>query len=471
MTAFPTITADTPVNDAALLDGLITDLDERRLALYGVAPAEDPKNEVWFTWPLDPAYTVVGVYDEETDTTELSTTRGFGLTIGRRVTITGIGTFTIIEAYSGRAIVQGDATCAGATWKIAPAGNVIDAHFWATLQGIATVLVPYYLNSFAHPDGFAGEAAPEFFAVDSEDFLAATGLAEGLWRRVRARGPCSLTYDAESDTTTIVDGGASPDFVAGHVGHLVDVFGVGQFVVATVEDASTITVAGDAARGHPDTVVSVLPDDPMGQDDAAFDRWGACEAGDVLGPWLLFDLIAAMGAMKWTVAVSAFGTGIEGQDGMGDDDDLAHAKADAEAAFAADEPGGSNYVQATAVTEPGQYDWRGTLARSAGYGFWEVPDVPPGGAPLIYDIDLYAVASRAGMLNVFNGNGDFEAEDEDVMKLFDSVADCADRYGQGETLLGDHSVAPAWPGSDPSGSGYFVMAYYGVVKWHFAHEA
>ena len=78
MTAFPTITADTPVNDAEILDAIVTDLDERWRAVGapdyqypGTWMSVSPRY-AWFKWPLDPADTVSGTYDEETDSTPVN---------------------------------------------------------------------------------------------------------------------------------------------------------------------------------------------------------------------------------------------------------------------------------------------------------------------------------------------------------------------------------------------------------------
>jgi hypothetical protein len=526
MTAFPTITADTPVNDAEILDAIVTDLDERWRAVGapdyqypGTWMSVSPRY-AWFKWPLDPADTVSGTYDEETDSTRLDITApvfaGFGAgfylwsspspgwvgawVTGRHLKVTGVGTFTVLasgwldypEYTRPYVTVQGDATCDGATYEIAPAGNVLNTSFWLILQGIAAAIIPRYLNSYAYPEGFAGEAALSFFALSSEDWLAATGLSHSSPRRIRARGPCSLTYDEEADTTTIVDSGAAPDFVAGHVGHRVDVFGVGQFVVATVEDGATITVEGNAAQGHPDTVVSVLPDDPMDQDDAAFEH-GPCDVGDVLGPWLLYDLIAMLKAMKLTATESVFFTNGESQYGAGGAVGyppdtpgacLARAIADAEAAFAACTPvagglGAASGIVWAAFWYPYEFGYGAALERGDGYGVWSVP----GDSPLGYDIDLYAIATvptgpwvttvpggnQGYHDRTFDGNGDFD--EADVLTLLDSVLGCTALWGQSETLIGDHSAAPAWPPTSESGhtAGYSVSACYGVVKWHFTH--
>jgi hypothetical protein len=221
--------------------------------------------------------------------------------------------------------------------------------------------------------------------------------------------------------------------------------------------------------------VSILPDDPMDLDDAAW-GYGPCEVGDVQGPWLLFDLVAAMKPLELTAADSAgfAGDRQEGAGYFGDppDDNLAHAKADAEAAFAACEPEYGGGLSAGTVTYPLFTPSIGLVGRNEAHGSWSVPG---GSAPLVYDIDIYAIASAAppfeGVNGTFNGNGDFDAADEDVLTLCTSDAGCTDRSGQSAAVVGSHTALPAWPPSDPGNHGYYVSASFGVVKWHFTHEA
>jgi hypothetical protein len=407
--------------------------------------------------------------------------------LGRHIDVAGVGKFTVVEmgfenpsSPYGKpyVIVQGDAHCACNYFAYSPAGNVLDAVFWATLQKFLAAVVPLYLNSYTYSGGFAGETAPSFYAVGLPDYLEAAGL---LWfpRRVRARGPCSMTYDAEEDVTTIenldITDENPADFVEGHVGHRVDVFGVGQFTVATVESGAIITVAGDAARGHPDTVVSILPDDSLDLNDTAW-GYGPHTGGDVLGLWLLFDLIAAQKPLEWTAAdVAGFGGG-EMQEGVGymgdppDDNNLAHAKADAEAAFSACEPQSSSGLGAGTTTQVNPQPWA-HMARKDGHGVWSVPQ---GSDPLVYDIDMYAIAVAASApaphpAGTFNGNGDFTVAD--VLSLCTSDAGCTDRSGVSSAVIGNHTTPPAWPPSDPGVHGYYVATVLGVVKWHFTHEA
>lgn len=486
MTAFATIVADTFWNDAEILDAIVGDLDERWRAAGSppdnpVAAPYGPKS-VWLSLPLDAAKTLSGEYDEETDTTTLYSTGAgsdpWGFTnqilVGRRFEISGVGAFAVLSTGIGEnpsVVVQGDATCAGATWRVAPAGNVLDAAFWSQLQRTAQTIIPLYLDTYTYPAGFAGLAVLPFFSVVGAAFLT-VALGDGYrgWpRRIRARGPCSLTYDAEADTTTIVDLATAenhePDFVAGHVGMRVDVFGVGQFKIATVESADTITIEGDAARSHPDTVVSILPDDPVDLSDAAFDKYGLCERGDVLGPWLLFDLIAACKALKKTAATSAYGVGGAGNFGEGyatvfPNNTFADAKSAAEAAFAGGYGGG---LYAFAITEVWGGGAHAVIERGDVDGVgWNVPE---GSDPLVYDVDVYAIPTAQG---TFDGNGDFAAPD--VLTLVGSGEACPDRSGTSEAAFGNHAALPAWSAADPGSRGYQVWSVVGAVTWNFTHS-
>lgn len=568
MSNFPTIAADTPFNDAAILDQIVDALDERWRAAGG--PGAGPRS-VWFSVPETAGYTASGTFGVEQEdsgqiagdgtdgpynwrvavhppvkpgTVHIDAEDGEGNIVqsltddgagnlsdeadgagefdyntgcaaftftdpvpsyapivaryqsawtelavsgagtpaypwwptaiaGHRVHVAGKGDFTCLWSSGGTMTVEGDASCSGAALSLAPAGNVINAAFWATLQACIQAVVPCYLNSYAYTGGFEGESAFSYFSLTG-DWLTAAGL-EHFPRRVRARGPCSLTYDSETDTTTVYDyGSAEPDFAAGHVGKRIDIFGIGLFIVASVVDAQTITVSGRAE--HPDTVVSILPDDPMDQDDAAFDKFGPCEVGDVMGPWLLYDLIAAMKPLAWTAPTAGWANAGEpnARHGIGVDADLATAESDAEAAFNAGDPlTWDAGLYAVTQTDDRYYylfgTWRAEVTRQRAKAGWIVP---ADSAPLVYDVDVYGLPSPpagAGQSNnVFDGNGDFPASGE--LHLLGSESGLTDRSGVTTAWFGS-LTAPAWPAASPPPwqyRGYGAVAY-AVVKWHFAY--
>jgi hypothetical protein len=394
---------------------------------------------------------------------------------GRRLVVAGAGTFTILQSGDTYAVVSGDASCTAAAYSVAAGGNVIDSGFWAAWQECILTLIPYYLNIHAWGGGFEGEAALHFFGVGQPDYLEEAGLID-FPRRVPARGPCTLIYDEEADTTAVHDTSDSEDyeFVAGHEGMRLDVFGVGQFVIASVDDNRTVTLGGRVEHGGASAVVSVLPDDPLDQADPAF-IYGLCQTGDVMGPWLMADLILAMGPLAETTSAEGC-TALWGQEeadantktGEGDDLHLADAKSAAQAAYASASPAHAStvpYAVSRISTGSGPGWYNASLWRAMARGYWHAPE---DSAPLPFDVDFYAIPARPAYGSGFAGNGDFTVEG--VLHLCLTETDIEDRTGLTAAEFGS-LTQPVWEPGGIVGSlyGYEVPAPAAVYRWHFTH--
>jgi hypothetical protein len=510
--SLPTIAATTPWNDEGVLSAVIAGLKERCTATVGGDGLKAGIDAVWLKIDLDPAFTISGTYDEETDSTTLICDDGavhfynswpvnplypldFPLPwVMQKIVVTGVGEFTIREAghSDGHSyvVVNGDATCAAATYSVSPKGSVLGYYFWRVLQTtIEEGLTSQYLNTYSYrdPEGESPQVNAFFYHVPA-DFRAAAGLYV-FPRRIRARGPCSLSYDAEADETTIADPGTpvAGSFSAGHVGKRLDIFGAGQFVITACLDENRVTVAGRVT--HADTVVSVLPDSPFDLADAAFEE-GCCNYGDVLGPWLLFDLVAAIRALEYTlIGISyTYGeSGVEGRRAEEIQDNENHpdepnegrwpiVKTNAEAVYAAADPCNEG-LRCLGQLDAGYINHynRGTLIRGRAKFTWAVPE---SSAPLGYDIDLYGAADRPGgtepeLVATFDGHGDFPVEG--VLHLCCSEADVEARSGVSTDWVGSLALpnwppaTPTYPDATPMRNGYEGTPWVGVVKWAFEY--
>ena len=357
-------------------------------------------------------------------------------------------------------------------WSGATACQAPPRSWLARLPTCRGATDPTHASGFAAGDYALGD--PIFFAVDLPAFLEAAGV-NVFPRRVRARGPCSFEYDEESDTTTVVDltetEENAPDFLVDHVGMRLDVFGVGQFTIESFVDETTVVIAGRVERSN--AVVSVLPDNPMNLTDPAFGE-GVCAAGDVQGPWLLYDLTAVMAPLEWTNPSGRLGQADDNyRNGSGySTESVEAAKADAETAYGETLATVDTGPLATVAVTTGGGSYLVEIARAKSKGYWSVPEAS---APLTFDVDIYA-AVTAPMNGIipgdFDGGGDFPDADTVILCLSESGK--TDRTGATAGTFGSLTLPACWPSTWTMGdgiAGYVCAGTLVVAKWHFTHTA
>ncbi len=219
--------------------------------------------------------------------------------------------------------------------------------------------------------------------------------------------------------------------------------------------------------------------------DAAY-SYGVCQAGDIIGPWLLADLQAALNVLIWTME---WGTGhSQGYQGayweVGTDNALAFGwgtnppwqdfkdAVDAEWLTAAlsDYDSPMAYTRALGDSTNG---YQGDIGRCASYCVWDCPE-----ATLKRDVDFYSIAQHGGTAqdNTFGPNGDWgvgHVVGELHWWLTDAVQDGLTGISSG--LFGTLPRAhPDWCDEPSSGHskylGYITeSAHIGIVfRWNVA---
>ncbi|MBE3100131.1 MAG: hypothetical protein IMZ44_23680 [Planctomycetes bacterium] len=393
---------------------------------------------------------------------------------GKRITVTGVGTFRILAVNATNEIeVSGNAATGGATFSISAAGTALDAAFWAMLQNALLDLVPQFVDSYNHPDGFEGssEAIPLF---DLATWREAAGLTSGFPRCVPTLSPLDGVYDAETDTTAITFTGEGW-FVAGHVGARINIHGVGMFAIASVEDGTHATVSGDATCE--DRAFSVLPQDWTDQADPAF-GYTVAASGDVLGPWLLADLQAGLKVLRWTT--SSFYPEDPCFVGWTADSEESWlvatgysptSYAQAKLACETDWAAGSPQVREDPPKAESRTYWNGDayaayLERCGNYIAWSVLGAAE---DLACDLDLYVSGAAPGM--TWDDNGDWpEGYTPDTLHLWNTVKGLAEPTGLTDTIFGQRSpTKPNWPPSNPGNVGYVAGDYPAALcRWDIA---
>lgn len=392
---------------------------------------------------------------------------------GRPITVTGVGTFRILAVNATNEIeVSGNAATGGATFSISAAGTALDAAFWAMLQNAVLDLVPRYVDSYHHPDGFEGEADIPLF--DLATWREAAGLDSGFPRRVPILAPLDGVYDAETDTTALTFGGEGW-FVAGHVGARINIHGVGTFVIASVEDGTHATVTGDATCAG--RAFSVLVQDWTDQADPAF-GYTVAASGDVLGPWLLADLQAGLKVLKWTTSTiypqdpCFVGWTANGEESWQNalafsPTSYAQAKAACETDWAAGSPQAREYPPiANASTFWNGEQYRAYLERCGNYIGWSVLGAAE---DLACDLDLYVAAGAPGM--TWDDNGDWpEGYTPDTLHLWDTVEGLTEPTGLTDAIFGQRPpTKPNWPVGNPGNVGYVAGDYpVALCRWNVA---
>ena len=414
--------------------------------------------------------------DYTADRTRLTASEAcfINLHAGQPITVTGVGTFRILAVNAVDEVeVPGNAATGGATFSISAAGTALDAAFWARLQNALLALVPRFVDSYNHPNGFEGssEAIPLF---DLATWREAAGLTSGFPRRVPILAPLDGVYDAETDTTAITFTGEGW-FVAGHVGARINIHGIGMFAIASVEDGTHATVTGDATCQN--RAFSVLPQDWTDQADPAF-GYTVAASGDVLGPWLLADLQAGLKVLRWTT--SSFYPEDPCFVGWTADSEESWlvatgysptSYAQARLACETDWAAGSPQVREDPPKAESRTYWNGDayaayLERCGNYIGWSVLGAAE---DLACDLDLYVAAGAPGM--TWDDNGDWpEGYTPDTLHLWDTVEGLTEPTGQSDTIFGQRPpTKPDWPASNPGNVGYIAGDYpLALCRWDVA---
>ena len=170
---------------------------------------------------------------------------------------------------------------------------------WGAWQNKLTLNAPMFLAS----NYFDGSHGFTFFTA--ETWLAAASIPNGF-RRISTSKTCLVSgvYDDEAGTTTMTATGGEP-FKAAHVGCKLSVLSPtwpGDYTIAGFTSSTVITITGRCPCA--DNRFSIMPADWTDYDDPAFE-YGLAQEGDVIGPWLLADLQAAINALKNTLVESA----------------------------------------------------------------------------------------------------------------------------------------------------------------------
>jgi len=274
---------------------------------------------------------------------------------------------------------------------------------WAVWQSAASELALYFLAS-------ASEAGFVFFTY--ETWLTAAGIPNGF-RRIPTSKTCLVSgvYDAEAGTTTITATGGTP-FKAGHVGCKLSVLSPawpGDYAIAGFTSSTVITITGQCPCTS--KRFSVMPADWTDYDDPAF-VYSTAADGDVIGPWLLADLQAAINVLwkTWHAVTGSAGTNNR-RYGIGYSDfnfgeTWADAVARAEAAYS--DAGGLGNTGAFPVanyygSEGASGDFLCIIERVTNSVFWS----PATLSSKARDIDWYAKFAVAEGTTTPDGNGDF----------------------------------------------------------------
>jgi len=306
----------------------------------------------------------------------------------------------------------------------------------------------------AHPDDPSSVAlAAEYYAAVLERLQAANlvlGLtepvaggdahsAEGFWRECQdALETAALSY-------------------ADHAAYPTGFDGEDTIVVYTTERWLEIAGIPDGFRR-----ATEWPEDWEDYDDPAY-AYGPIEAGDILGPWILADLRAAVNALVWTVHECG---AEELEDSQRTGSAFAAAWADARSAAESDFAAATQTVALAPIAEyvgqydSGQYYCRITRRQSLP-GFSTLSERPR-------DVDWYA---RFFGLTTPDDNGDFPGHAHGKWHLWLTDEDCEDLEVLASAPFGQLTMPNACgqPGQgNPTARGYQPAPMYAVCRWDFA---
>ena len=235
-----------------------------------------------------------------------------------------------VDAINERMAVCGQA----ALDDLADGGDAASApDLWGAWQNKVAANATAFLDA----ENFDGYTYITHFTI--EIWLAVAGIPDGF-RRISTSKTCLVSgvYDAEAGTTLITAAGGEP-FKVEHVGCKLSVLSPawpGDYAIAEFTSSTVITITGQCPCA--DNRFSVMPADWTDYDDPAYEH-GTAQEGDVIGPWLLADLQAAINVLWLTVetASPAIGDGKPYRCGIGNDADRAAAIAKAQADYASHE--------------------------------------------------------------------------------------------------------------------------------------
>jgi len=301
-----------------------------------------------------------------------------------------------VDAINERMLVLG----VGLLGNLADGDDAADiATIWSAWQ---TKLTDNAVSFLAATD-FDGLTSFTFFTVST--WLAAAGIPDGF-RRVPTSKTCRVSgvYNSGPNTTTITATGGTP-FLAAHVGCKLSVLSPlwpGDFVITARASSTVVTIAGQCSCVS--NRFSIMPDDWTDYNDPAF-VYGLASDGDVIGPWLLADLQAALNVL-WRTKHLAGVYGLttnnnkQGYSGAGMPS-WAAAVALAESNYASD----LTTINVLPYTSYWGSRSGGEFSCGIGRQKNKVRFTTP--SSLKCDVDWYALYRQRG--NVANGNGDFAA--------------------------------------------------------------
>jgi len=323
--------------------------------------------------------------------------------------------------------------------------------------------------SFLAATDFDGLTSFTLFTVST--WLDAAGIPDGF-RRVPTSKTCRVSgvYNSGPNTTTITATGGTP-FLAAHVGRKLSVLSPswpGDFVITARTSSTVITIAGKCPCTS--SRFSVMPADWTDYADPAF-IYGIASDGDVIGPWLLSDLQAALNVL-WRTKHLAGVYGLttnnnrQGYSGAGMSS-WAAAKTLAQSNYA------SGLTTIDTLPYTSYWGMRGGGVFSCGIGRQEnkVRFTTP--SSLKCDVDWYALYRQRG--NVANGNGDFAAHNVGEYHLWLTDAGVTANVVVSSGLFGSLvlPVACAEPGEGVTNeTGYELLSpdedMVAVARWNVA---